>query len=380
MRFSSSKIITGLIRICPLALIALLSGCKLDDRMSTFDPKGPVAQSQLDLFMVTVWVSTFIFITVGGALAWAVIRYREKKGDRDKPMPPQKHGHPLVEVGLIILSAALLVIIAVPTLKGIWNMYQLPENEESKLKNWYGGEIAEDEQDDVLTVRVTGYQWWWRFDYPQLGITTANEIILPKNKVVKLELRSADVIHSFWLPKIAGKTDMIPGRANWMWLQADEAGHYYGQCAEFCGESHAYMLFRADVLEDKAFKDWVDHQKKEAKPSEIADIIEGEKLFTQKTCIQCHKIKGNPVAMGELGPDLTHVASRKSLAAGFMDHMNIDGSINKQKQYDNLFKWVKESYAVKPGNLMYYPDNGLKNVEMSDDEVRKIVLYLQSLN
>jgi cytochrome c oxidase subunit 2 len=199
-----------------------LGGCNLDTRMSTFVTKGPVAETQYDLFMLTVWVTLGIFIVVGGAFAFAIIKFRERPND-DRPMPSQGHGNPLVEIGLIGASILLLVIIAVPTLQGIWYTHDTPADPESYMGAWYSGEeLAEEEAENPLIVKVIGYQWWWAFEYPQLGITTANEMVIPAGKVVHLELRSFDVIHSFWLPRIAGKVDLIPGRTNSMWIQAGD--------------------------------------------------------------------------------------------------------------------------------------------------------------
>ena len=381
---SSVENIAGVFRrlllpLLALAMLAVLNGCDFETRQSTLDPKGPVAEVQLDLFMVTVKVSLFIFVTVGGALLWAVIRYRERARDRGQPPPSQGHGNPLIEVALIMASVVLLVIIAVPNLKAIWYTNEFPEDAAHQLKNWYPDALEADIEDEVLVVNVFGYQWWWAFEYPQFDVVTANEFAVPVGKAVKINLRAADVIHSFWLPKLAGKVDLIPGRANWMWIQADEPGHYYGQCAEYCGEAHAYMLFRTEALGVEDFARWIQHQKKEApEPTTNADILEGKQLFLSKTCVQCHSIRGFTVGIG--GPDLTHIASRKSVAAGILDNRDIYGRLDPQKQYDNLFNWIKYSYLYKPGNLMYYPDNGLKNVELSDEEVHKIVKYLQTLD
>ena len=205
-----------------LPMILLLGGCTLDTRMSTFVTKGPVAETQYDLFMITVWVTLFIFIAVGGAYLFVVLKFREKPGD-DRPLPTQSHGNPFVELGLIGVSILLLVIIAVPTVQGIWYTHITPDTESARLGNWYNGTaLSEGEEDEVLTIRVLGYQWWWEFEYPQLGVTTANEMVIPAGKPVHLELRSVDVIHSFWLPRIAGKVDLIPGRANSMWIQAGD--------------------------------------------------------------------------------------------------------------------------------------------------------------
>lgn len=362
--------------------------------MSTLDPKGPIAQMQMDLFMVTVWVTLGIFIAVGGALAWVIWRYRERKSDDPDFRPPQGHGNPVIELSLIAVSIALLVVIAVPTLEGIWMMNTLPEPEDGT---------------EVLEVNVRGYQWWWAFEYPELGITTANELVIPKGRIVKLNLRGEDVIHSFWLPKIAGKTDLIPGQANWMWIRADEEGHYYGQCAEYCGDSHAYMLFRADVISEEAFARWAADYKEPVPPPQqeswsdflqvanqnpgsLADdpIADGARLFFGKgQCVLCHRIEGTP-AMGVVGPDLTRVGQRKSLAAGMLDN-TVDGeggAIDPEKQLENLFHWIAQPNEVKPGNYMWKPRadwsgyNGIESIteNVSDEEFRRIAHYLRTLN
>jgi cytochrome c oxidase subunit II len=423
------------------ALLALtfLSGCDLNTRMSTFDTKGPIAEAQLDLFMLTVWVTGFIFLVVGGVYVFAVIKFRERPND-DRPLPSQGHGNPLVEIGLIGASVLLLVIIAVPTLKGIWYTHTTPNNTYSQLGTWYeGDDLAAEAEEEILVIRVIGYQWWWEFEYPQFGINTGNEMIIPAGKAVHLELRSVDVIHSFWLPRIAGKVDLIPGRANSMWIQAGddfdtwvekngiEGGevelqtayanylkteihnYYYGQCAEYCGDSHARMLFRTTVVGDDEFADWVASQKTghtapedkswdewyktyDSHPESLSgDVNEGLKLFVGRgKCIACHSVQGNPRALGVAGPDLTMVASRQSLAAGWLNHRAEDGSIDTEKQYENFFKWIKEPDVVKPGNLMWKSNgNGIGELTdpedpdkiklLTDDEVRKISLYLQTL-
>ncbi|MFQ3225434.1 MAG: cytochrome c oxidase subunit 2 [Lentimonas sp.] len=414
-----------------LIIAALLGGCDTNTRMSTFDTKGPIAETQYELFMVTVWVTGFIFVVVGGVFLYATIKFRERKND-DRPLPAQGHGNPLIEIGLIGASILLLVIVAVPTLKAIWYTHDFPITEESKLGTWYEGEgLAAAEEDNVLTIRVDGYQWWWGFDYPQLGITSANEMIIPAGKAIRLELRSKDVIHSFWLPRIAGKVDLIPGRANGMWIQAgdnitdwqekteatgsdeelraayalylqDEIhDYYYGQCAEYCGDSHARMLFRATVVSDSDFAKWVSEIKTgHTAPADMTwdqwyetnaehpelltgDINEGLQLFMGRgKCATCHAVNGNPRALGIAGPNLTKIAARQSIAAGWLNHRAEDGSTDIEQQYENFFKWIKEPEVVKPGNLMWKANGGgIGELDelLTDDEIRKISLYLQTL-
>ena len=419
------------LRMLPLFAFFLLGGCTTDTRMSTLDTKGPVAEVQYELFMITVWVTVFIFVTVGAVYLFAIFKFREKKGDT-RPLPSQGHGNPLVEVSLIGASILLLVIIAIPTLRAIWYTHDLPTSEGSELGSWYEGDgLSKAEEDNVLTVRVEGYQWWWAFDYPQLGITTANEMVIPAGKVVHLELRSKDVIHSFWLPRIAGKVDLIPGRANSMWIQAGDSfevwkeknnrvgddqalaeeyqkylmdeiyDYYYGQCAEYCGDSHARMLFRSSVVSDAEFAIWVSEMKQghtapgglswdewyqldaESPERLTGDVNEGLRLFMGRgKCATCHAVQGNPRALGAAGPNLTKVASRQSIAAGWLNHRSNDGAVDIEKQYDNFFRWIKETDVVKPGNLMWKANGGgIGELDelLTDDEIHKITKYLQTL-
>jgi len=413
----------------------LSSGCAWKGNTSTLDPKGPVARVQFDLFMVTVWVSLFLFIVVGGAFLYAVWKYRERPGEPERSIPQDTHGNPLVEIGLISASVFMLVIIAVPTVRAIWYTQGVPEKPENPLGSYYEGEhLSEGEAGNHLTIVAEGYQWWWAFEYPQLGVTTGNEFVIPAGKTVKVELRSMDVIHSFWLPKIAGKVDLIPGRSNSMWIQAGESydywsretggsreeyqtyleeeiyGMYYGQCAEFCGESHAYMLFRAKVVSDEEFNQWIDQQKTPApapdgrgdwsawmrrarsEPESLKGdtIQQGAHLYhTKGGCIQCHKIEGSPSSSGVIGPNLTKVGGRTSLGAGWMDHYNPDtDTIDEDRQFENLVSWIYESQDIKPGNLMYNGSNALENIihprdpskePLTREDVEKIAAWLQTL-
>ncbi|GHC12888.1 cytochrome c oxidase subunit II [Cerasicoccus arenae] len=375
-----------------LALSLGLAGCSFTTPQSSLDPKGPVAREQLDLFYLTVWVCLGIFILVGGALVWVVIRFRERPGDDAKPMPSQGHGNPMIEIGLIGGSIFLLVIIAIPTLRAIWFTQGLPEDkpyyEESKLGTYIKGELAPEEKDNVLEINVYGWQWWFAFEYPQLGFTTANEFVMPVGKVVKFNLKGRDVIHSFWLPKLGGKVDIIPGRKNWLWLMADEEGYYFGQCAEYCGAAHAYMLFRAEVVSEDKFNEWVaDYKQGAAAPSGFTakptaenphptnqdnwtawakqnaqdpqslpqdDATKGAQVFMGKgKCIVCHTIDSSP-AGGTIGPNLTKLGQRKSVAAGILNHYTEDGGLDEAKQAENLLNWVAYSHRYKPDNIMYY--------------------------
>ena len=379
-------------------LAMIMVGCSKADltvRQSTLDPKGPVAQVQYDVFMATVWLVVVLFALVGGLLVFAVIKFRSRPGDENKPaIVEDGHGNPLVEIGLITASIGALVIIAIPTLSAIWYTDDVPAESvpTSKLSVWYPRvegareNYAKAVEEQVLEVDVIGKQWWFRFEYPQLGLTNdakhsvPNEMVIPKGVAVRINLRSEDVIHSFWVPKLAGKVDLMPGRKNHMWLQASETGHYYGQCAEFCGDSHAYMLFRVEVLEPADFAKWVQKQKADAAPVVAGSKADqGKALFAAKSCVMCHNVGGH-FGAGAFGPDLTHLASRKSLAGAWLDNRDLKAQRALEKKDDNtessvevdpatlkanLIKWIgssgtshgvdgKPTKDVKPGNRMHY--------------------------
>ena len=367
----------------------LLSGCFwLDGPQSTFDPNGPVARRQMDLFYTTCWVSLFIFVVVGAVLAYAMIKFRAKgEADEHAEPPEQAHGNPIVEISLIGASVLALVIIAIPTLSGIWYSYDVPSQDKA----------------DAYEITATGYQWWFKFDYPgetaqtldptgkiiNAPFSTANELVIPAGRPVRIALRTVDVIHSFWIPKLAGKVDMMPNRGNHLWLKSDNPGYYWGQCAEFCGESHAVMRFRVIALGPKEFNDWVNAQVAPARKVASADqtqakaqfaeyrtfrrneagytsafdaspldawrakqvppvtgenpalIQKGRELFSQKTCASCHTIRGDGY-IGVVGPELTHVGARSTIAAGLLENNR-----------DQLHRWIHAPNEVKPGNTMW---------------------------
>ena len=412
-----------------LALVAiplLLSGWSwTQGPQSTFDTQGPVAKSQLQVFYATLWVTGIIFVLVAGILAYATLKFKARnEADEHAEPPPQSHGNPLIELSLIAASVFALVIIAVPTLHAIWYTYDVPEAEKA----------------NAYEVNATGLQWWFRFDYPKEtvdgagNLITGNELVIPANRPVRINLRTSDVIHSFWVPKLAGKVDMIPNRGNHIWLQADEPGYFWGQCAEFCGEDHAVMRFRVIALAEKDFADWLARQKQPARtPSATQDnaidqlriqpasftysrntpgwstefdtspfehwrlkqsvetnedpalIARGRKLFQEKTCVTCHTIRGHEGA-GVTAPDLTHVGARTTIAGGLLENNTA-----------NLRRWISDPNGVKPHNKMYVgvPLGGsvmtgymkrdantgtlTPNIQLSDADATALIAYLQSL-
>jgi len=344
-------------------------------QQSALDPMGPVAKNQADIFYITLWVTLFLFVTVGGALAFATWKFRQRKEDDPNFIPPQSHGHPLVEVGLVVASAALLVVIAIPTFHGIILKKKVPVQ-------YIEGAVE---------VNVTGYQWWWGFEYPEHGFHTANELVFPAGRAVKLNLRANDVIHSFWLPKLAGKTDLMPGQENFMWIKADEPGYFWGQCAEYCGDSHAYMLFRARALSEDDWEAWLERQQEptivgggDYTPLAVAENAEafdaelidhGTSLFVQH-CARCHSVDSRVQTMG---PNLAHFGSRTSIAAGWLEN-----------DPDNLKDWLLYPDDIKPGNFMWFgfPDpndarsvqmEGLNHANLTPEDADALVAYLYTL-
>ncbi len=409
--------------------LALLTGCSLADvfslngKQSTVNVAGPVAQSQQDLFMVTVWVTTFIFVVVGAVLAYAQIKFRAKSEADEHAVPPaEAHGNPLVEIGLIAASVLLLVIIAVPTIRGIWYTHDVPE----------------DEKGNAIEITATGYQWWFKFEYPtetiklpnnagEIPLVTGNELVIPAGFPIRVQLRTTDVIHSFWVPKLAGKVDMIPNRGNFIWFKADKPGYYYGQCAEYCGDSHAIMRFRVIALSPVAYSKWLENQKQPARSvtaeslaaeagvahAEFASlktgtgsalsgsvefdadplgawqtaqnheagedpalIAKGRQLFQDKTCISCHAVRGHE-GIGITGPDLTRVGARSTIAAGVLENT-----------HQHMHDWIKDSNHFKPGNKMWFGGFNLleegewkpnPKMKLDDQEIDALVAYLHSL-
>jgi cytochrome c oxidase subunit 2 len=224
--------------------------------------------------------------------------------------------------------------------------------------------VAKPSTTPALTVRVTGRQWWWEVQYldrqPSLMAATANEVHIPVGRPVRFEVVTGDVIHSFWVPQLAGKTDLIPGQRNVMWLEADTAGVYRGQCAEYCGMQHAKMAIELVAEPPAAFARWLDRQRAPAVAPADSDAAAGEAVFAGRACSLCHTVRGTP-AGGRLGPDLTHLAGRRTIAAGLLPNTR-----------GNLAGWIANPQALKPGSVM-------PAVPLQPAELQLVVTYLQSL-
>jgi cytochrome c oxidase subunit II len=213
-------------------------------------------------------------------------------------------------------------------------------------------------------VKITGSQWWWEIEYVDSAssrrLVTANELHIPVGAPIRIELAARDVIHSFWVPRLHGKLDMVPGHRNVMWLRADSAGVYRGQCAEFCGHQHAKMALTVVAEPREAFDAWLNHQLQPAPPPATTDQIRGREVFESSTCLMCHTIRGTSAA-ASTGPDLTHLASRGTIAAGTLPNTR-----------GNLGGWITDPHSIKPGVKM--PANSL-----SPDDLHALLSYLESL-
>ena len=321
------------------SLFLFLAACAGNAPQDTLKPKGPVAR-QIDHLINPVFiVAGVVFILVEGLIVLAMVKFRARP---DSPEPEQIHGNTRLEVGWTLAPALILVAVAVPTIATIFDLARAPDN--------------------AINVTVTARQFWWEYRYDDLGVVTANELRLPVGRPVELTLHSIDVIHSYWIPPLAGKTDVVPGRSNHMHLEADAPGVYLGQCTEFCGDSHANMRARAIAMPPQDFDAWVAGQRAAAvaaTPGTPAE--EGSTLFAAKGCVGCHTVAG--VSSGTIGPDLTHFATRTSFAGSMFDNTD-----------SNLRKWLGDPQGVKPGNKMIIPGG-----KLTPDEITKLIAYLDGL-
>ena len=366
-------------------LAVLAAACSPDHYPQTaLRPISDFARIGDDIQTTTFYWAFAVFVLVEGALLYAVFRFRGKPTDAE---PPQVHGNTTIEIVWTVIPALILAAIAVPTVRGIFQTAAIPAS-------------------DALTVEVVGHQWWWEFRYPDLGITTANEVHIPVGQTVSFRMSTADVVHSFWPPRFAGKRDVFPNRQTRLWFKAEEAGEYPGQCAEFCGIQHGRMAFRVRAQTPEEFQGWVAHmQTLGAKPAAAApattDSVRtasagaevsaapaqakppaagakdssaaaapaapkdpayaaGEKLFTAKGCIGCHSLNAVNAPKGMIGPNLANIGARSYIGAG--SFKNTD---------ETLARWIQDPQAMKQGVLM--PNLGVKA-----DEAKALVAYLRA--
>lgn len=327
-----------------LAIAALLAACGGAERFpqTSLDPRSDYAQQLDGLQDLTIYLAFAVGAVVFLILAYILVHFRHKPG---APQPRQVHGNTRLELAWTLIPAVLIAIIAVPTVRTIFaTQREAPEG--------------------ALQVDVIGFQWWWEFRYPMENgdtVVTANEVHVPVGRPVELRMTSRDVIHSFWIPQMGGKRDVIPGRINRIVFTPLEAGVYLGQCAEFCGESHALMKMRVIAHEPAEFAAWLQSEAGPAVEPTDSAVMLGRQLVTGGACAGCHTVRGTNAVFGKLGPDLTHLARRMTIAGGILDN-----------NAANLHRWIDDPPGVKPGALM--PDLGL-----SEQEIRYVVAYLQTL-
>ncbi len=312
---------------------------------SIFAPASTPAFAIRDLSWLVLGISAVIFVVVAGLLAYGVVRFRRRAGD-DGREPPQVYGSNQIEMAWTVVPFLIVVVLFLATARYIF------------------GIEGQEPGPGAVHVTVVGNQWWWEIRYPDLGIVTANELHVPVSDPANptptfLKLQSADVIHSFWVPQLAGKVDVIPNKTNRVWIEPHTPGAYVGQCAEFCGLQHAGMLLRVIVHPKPEFARWVASQQAPAEDAPAARA--GRELFESIACVNCHTVRGTP-AKGVFGPDLTHLMSRTTLGAGVA-----------RNTPENLRAWVHDPASLKPGALM--PPMGL-----SREDTDRVVAYLLTLH
>ncbi|MBI1967661.1 MAG: cytochrome c oxidase subunit II [Gemmatimonadetes bacterium] len=320
-------------------LLLSVTGCAGPFPQTTLAPKSDFGIAIDQLFTNIFWWAVAVFVVVEGLLLYAIIRFRARPG---APPPKATHGHTALEIGWTLAPAVILVFIAVPTIQTIFRT---------------SGQAP----DGAMQVEVIGHQWWWEFRYPDLGVVTANELHLPVGRPVALAMTSADVIHSYWAPGLGGKRDVILGRTSRLAFTADSIGTYYGQCAEFCGESHANMRLRVVVDSASAFDAWVAREQAGPAPIAPGSVEEkGRAVFARSACIACHTMEDVPAARAVIGPNLTHVGARSMI-----------GSEMVENRPDHLAQWIANSAAMKPGSKM-------PPMVLPPEDLTALVAYLRS--
>jgi cytochrome c oxidase subunit 2 len=307
-----------------------------------FDPRASPAAAERDIAWFTIAVTALIFLVVASIIVYTIARFRRKADDELHQEPPQVYGSNQIELAWTVIPILIAFVLIGVTARVVWSV----ENASPPPS--------------TLHLKVVGHQWWWEVQYPEYGIVTANEIHVPSSpdgkQAAYLELSSADVAHSFWVPQLSGKVDLIPNRLNYMWIDPRETGVYVGNCAEYCGNQHANMLLRVVAEDRPAFEAWAQKQKSAA-PNEASA---GRAVFESLSCVNCHVIRGTP-AIGKFGPDLTHLASRSTIAAGMMTNTP-----------EHLKTWINDPQQVKPGSFM-------PSMKLADKQLDQVVSYLGTL-
>jgi cytochrome c oxidase subunit 2 len=334
--------ILGLVLISAL----MLGACDIKTP-NTLDPKGPVALWQSNLFWFILVVATIIFVGVTGVLLYSIIRFRDRPGAAEAR---QFDGNSRLEIAWTILPSLVLFLVLIFTIYTLYNM-----TPSATAAN-------------TLHVRAIGHQWWWEFQYEDASpvVVTGDELHVPVGTVVHVDLASDNVIHSFWIPQLSGKTDVIPGHDNSLVFKADAAGNYRGECGEYCGTQHANMNFVVVADTPDVYASWLQSQQALAAVPSTDQQQSGLSLFQHAGCAGCHSINGVNAQPGKpgptIGPNLTHFGSRQLIAGGVLSNTN-----------DNLTKWLADPQGIKPGNDMVIP------VQLDQSQISDLVAYLESL-
>jgi len=313
-------------------------------RGAVFSPVSTPASAIATLAWFILAITFTIFLIVSSLLTYSVIRFRARPGQEPRE-PPQLYGSNPIEFAWTAIPLLIVFVMVLTTIRTIFDVQ------------------AATEPPGAIHVRVIGHQWWWEFQYPDLGIVTANELHVPLSDPAHptptwIELESADVAHSFWVPRLAGKTDLIPNRINTMWIDPHEPGIYLGQCAEFCGTQHAMMLIRVVVESRPFFDQWVAAQRQAIAAQDA--VARGRQVFETNACASCHTVKGTR-AHGTYGPDLTHLMSRRTLGSGVATNTR-----------DHLKIWVRDPALMKPGALM-------PAMNLSENDLDNLVAWMGTL-
>ncbi len=308
---------------------------------SVLSPASPYAAEIGRLFWITLWISLVILVAVSAFVIFNLIRYRDRG---QEGLPPQTHGNMVVEVTWTAIPLAILVVLFVLTMQ---TMAAVSPPAHPKTP--------------PVNVDVIAHQWWWEFRYPGSKVVTANELHIPVGKSIHIQLTSADVIHDFWVPELGRKMDAVPGHPNTMLIQADRPGVYLGACAEYCGAGHAWMRIRVVAQTEADYQNWLASQAQPHPEPKSALQANGKALFVGLTCSSCHTMTGSGAPPSkDVGPDLTHLGDRQTLAAGVVPNTP-----------DELRKWLADPNSIKPGSNM-------PNLQLSSQQLDALVAYLEA--
>jgi cytochrome c oxidase subunit 2 len=315
---------------------------------SIFAPNSTPADEIFGLSIFVLVVTGVIFAIVFGLLFYAAMKFRQRAGDSREPL--QVYGSDQLELAWTVVPVLIVIVLFMSSARVIHSVQDARRPQ------------------GTIEVTVVGHQFWWEYRYPQYGFVTANELHVPVSDPAHptptfLTLLSADTDHSFWIPRLAGKTDLIPNHPNSTWIDPHEAGLYLGQCAQYCGTQHAKMLLRAVVESRADFDRWVRAQQQSAPEDAVlsAEAMEGRRIFNATACVNCHTIAGTAAA-GRFGPDLTHLMSRETIAAGVASNDAVD-----------LPRWMQNPAAIKPGCLM-------PSMNLTDKQLDRVTAYLLTLH